>query len=318
MNFRRIAAVALRVGEFDSFTAKMVEATLCLEQAAALGVELAVLPESINIYCGDGPGNPRAMTIAEAAFDSLDPVTGLLTKARELHIALAFGLFLRKNDSLTNVMLFYDRSGNYLGRYVKRNPTLSELQEGVMPGAEHQNLIDWDGVKVGGAICFDTNFEDVFVSQARDGAQLMLIPSLWDGGRWLPQTALRNELVMAVAYGAWSRIINFDGTISDASGYRAESVGFGNALPLAVADVNFDFASFHFSGNADRLPEIIARYGKKLFYKSDTENSVFHLAGLSPEFTIADIIAEYGLIRFRDFFTDYHAKKQQYPIRTDR
>lgn len=312
MNKRKIATIALKVGDFDSFAQKMDEAQLRLEQAANLGADLAVLPETINIYCGDGPNNPRAMTIKEIAFDSLEPVAGLLAKARELHIAVAFGLFLREKGILRNVMLFYDKNGVYLGRYVKRNPTSGELAEGIVPGTEDQELIDWDGVKVGGAICFDTNFDEVFTSQAAAGAQLILIPTMWDGGRWLPQTAVRNGIVIAVSYCSWSRIINYDGTVLDAAGYRAESVGFGNSLPLAVADVNFDFATFHMCNNATKLPEIIARYGKKLLYKNDNENSLFHLASLSDEFTVKDIISEYGLTRFNDFFAAYRTEKQAY------
>ena len=311
MDTRRIAAIALRVGDFDHFEQKMAEARLRLEQAASLGAELAVLPESINIYCGDGPGNPKAMTIDEVAFDSLEPVGGLLSQACDLHMALAFGLFLREDGALRNVMLFYDQDGQYRGRYVKRNPTSQEMAAGVIPGADDQELINWNGIKVGGAICFDTNFDEVFTSQAAAGAKLMLVPSLWDGGRWLPQTAVRNGIAMAVSYGAWSRIINFDGTVLDASGYREESVGFGNSLPLAVASVNFDFATFHMCGNAAKIPAILSRYGKHLLYKSDTENSVFYLASLSHDFTIVDIIAEFGLVKFSDFFSAYRLEKKE-------
>ena len=309
MDLRRICTAAMEVGDFTDFAAKEVYAIRLLELAAMQGAELVVLPETINLYCGDGPNNPRALPIGQAAFDDLTPIERMLRRARELNLALAFGLFLREKGKLYNQMLMFGRDGCELGRYRKRNPTESELQEGVIPGSDAQPLIDWEGLSVGGAICFDTHFEEVFASQQAAGARLILIPSLWDGGRWLPEFAFRHSLVLAIAYGAWSKIIDFNGQLLAGNGHRSEAVRFGHFPPLATADVNFDFGTFHIAGNIAALPDLLARYGKWLRYIPDEENSVFYLSSLSREFTIADLTAEFGLIPYQQYFRDYRSMK---------
>ena len=312
MDIRRICAIALEVGEYSDFTAKEKQAICLLEAAARQGARLAVLPETINLYCGDGPNNPRALSPSDAAFDDLTPVKNLLARARELNIALAFGLFIRERGELYNRMYLFGNDGRKLGYYTKRNPTAEELAEGVRPGPEQQPLMDWDGIPTGGAICFDTHFEEVFASQQRDGARLILIPSLWDGGRWLPSFAFRYSLTLAVAYGAWSRIIHSDGRILAENGHRSEAVRFGHFPPLAIADVNFDTGTFHICRNIDKLPALLAEYGSRLHYVPDEQNSVFYLSSLSSDFTIADLARQFNLLPYQDYFLSYRRQKEAF------
>ncbi len=309
MDVRRICAVAQEVGDHKDFAAKEKQSVLLLEAAARQGARLAVFPETINLYCGDGPNNPRMLSPADAAFDDLTPVKNLLNRARELKIALAFGVFIRERGELYNRMYLFGEDGSELGHYTKRNPTAEELADGVRPGPEQQPLMNWDGVLTGGAICFDTHFEEVFTSQRRDGARLILIPSLWDGGRWLPSFAFRYSLTLVVAYGAWSKIIHSDGRILAENGHRSEAVRFGHFPPLSIADVNFDTETFHICRNIDKLPAILAEYGSRLQYVPDEQNSVFHLTSLSHDFTIADLVRKFKLLPYQEYFQSYKHQK---------
>ena len=58
---RTISAVALSNADFPSFEAKVAEAVHWVQYAANEGSQLAVLPEAMSIYKGDGPGNPEAI-----------------------------------------------------------------------------------------------------------------------------------------------------------------------------------------------------------------------------------------------------------------
>jgi len=69
MNEKTIAAIALSNRDFDSFADKVAEAAMWVEHAANNGAQLVLLPEVINNYRGDGPGNDRALTAKEMALD---------------------------------------------------------------------------------------------------------------------------------------------------------------------------------------------------------------------------------------------------------
>ena len=308
MNIKQISAVGLRVGEFDIFADKELEAIKLLEHCAAIGSDLALFPETINIYCGDGPGNPRAMTIDEVAFDSLKPVSGLLATAKELKIGLGFGLFFRENNLLHNYLLVYDKYGNDCGRYSKRFPTIGELDAGIVPGKAEQKLIEWEGLKVAGAICFDTQFEELFSDQKEQGADLILIPSMWPGGSPVDIYAYKYSLPTVLAYCAWSKIIGIDGKILSETGYRSEALRFGISLPIATTKINFDSKAFHLEHNGQFIVEIEKRYGSKVRLVLDNPNSVFYLSSVAPDLTVNDIIGEFKLISFQDILKNYRKK----------
>src|SRR5690606_34322697 len=137
---------------------------------------------------------------------------------------------------IVNCFHVVSKSGEVLGGYEKMRPTLSELDgAGVTAGAAEQPLIPWEGLQMGGAICFDTNFPEVFASQARRGAQLFLAPSLWPGGSALNFYALHHVTPIVLAYPAWSRVIDVTGQELAAGGYRSETLRFGFGTPIALA-----------------------------------------------------------------------------------
>lgn len=313
MKIKQISAVGLRVGDFDTFADKEMEAIKLLEHCAATGSDLALFPETINIYCGDGPDNPRTMTIAEVAFNDLKPVARLLARAKELKIGVGFGLFLRENGCLHNSLLVYDKDGNNCGRYNKRFPTTGELDAGVVPGSADQKLIEWEGLKVAGAICFDTQFEELFADQKERGADLMLIPSMWPGGTPVDIYAYKYSLPTVLAYCAWSKIIDIDGKILAETGYRSEALRFGVSLPIATAKINFDRKAFHLEHNGQFIPAIEKRYGAKVKLVLDNPNSIFYLSVNSPDLTVDDIIKEYKLIVFQDMLKIYRKKLESMP-----
>lgn len=308
MNIKQISAVGLRVGDFDTFADKELEAIKLLEHCAAIGSDFALFPETINIYCGDGPGNPRAMTIDEVAFDNMKPVSRLLARAKELKIGLGFGLFFRKNNFLHNYLLVYDKEGNNCGRYSKCFPTTGELDAGVVPGKADQKLIEWEGLKVAGAICFDTQFEELFADQKERGADLMLIPSMWPGGSPVDIYAYKYSLPTVLAYCAWSKITGIDGKILSETGYRSEALRFGISLPMATAKINFDSRAFHLEHNGQFIPAIEKRYGSKVNLVLDNPNSIFYLSSVAPDLTVDEVIEEFKLIVFQDMLKNYRQK----------
>jgi predicted amidohydrolase len=293
LNVKRISAIALSCRDFDSFDEKLAEACRWVSLAARMGSRLAVLPEAINVYRGDGPGNPLAMTIAEAALDDWQSACQVLIDcAVENGIAVTVPVFVREGADFVNCSYLVSAQGEVLGRYAKMFPTQGEVAEGVRPGGE-QDLIEWDGLRLGGAICFDMQFSEVYQRQA--GADLLLCPSLCPGGGNVNYWARTLCMPMAVAYPAWSRIINVLGKEVAAGGYRHETLRFGFGVPVYTADVNFDTAVFHFDRNQDHIEAVLRRYGADVAIEFDQDNCLFSLESRSPELTIRQVAEEFGL-----------------------
>lgn len=307
MNCKTISVVALSNRDFPSFSDKLREAAQWIEIAADHGAQLVVLPEALNLYRGDGPGNPNAMTYAQAAL----PAEGwqaacapLLDAAARRNLALAVPLLLRDPDGwLSNCFFLVGARGEVLGRYDKTCPTPGELDQRVRPAGE-QPLIEWEGLKVGGAICFDTNFQHVFESQARRGAQLFLAPSLWPGGSYINYYALRYSTPIVLAYPAWSRIVDIDGCEVAAGGYRHETLRFGFGTPVFTTTLNFDRAAFHADFNAPLIARVQRECGPRARVKFDQQNALFFIESCSPDLPLCEIIARFNLVRVQDYFTE--------------
>ncbi len=304
MNEKTIAAISVSNRDFPNFEAKLEETARWLELAANQGAELAVLPESMNLYKGDGPGNPEAIAIADAALDDWQEACKTLIDAAVRHrIAVTVPVFVRESGVIFNVWQLVSKTGETLGCYRKMYPTTGELDDQVQPGGA-QPLIEWEGLKLGGAICFDTYFEDVVASQAGQGMDLLLIPSLWPGGRQLNHYARTYEIPIVVAYPAWSRIIGIDGRVVAEGGYRNETLRFGLDVPVRVATINFDRATVCMDVSQQLIEQIYRDHGEKVRIEFDQDDCAHYIESRSADLTVDQLLAEYGLQRRRAYLDD--------------
>jgi predicted amidohydrolase len=303
MNEKTIAAVALSNRDFPTLAGKLDEAARWVEHAGRNGAELVVLPEALNLYRADGPENPDALSIAETALDHWQQQTAVLWDAAARGgTAVVISAFVREHDAVRNSLFLVSPEGAVLGRYDKLCPTLDELEEGVLPGTELP-LIAWDGLLVGGAICFDTQFADVFCSQAQRGADLFVVPSLWPGGDALNHHALTLSTPIALAYPAWSRIIDITGSEVAGAGYRYETLRFGFGTPVAAAAINFDRAAFHAASVQTKVVDIERHYGAQIRVQFDQQNCTFFIESRAESLPLATVIAEYELELHNDYLT---------------
>ncbi|MBI4026484.1 MAG: carbon-nitrogen hydrolase family protein [Verrucomicrobia bacterium] len=302
MNIRNIAVVALSNRDYPSFTEKLREAAHWVAVAAKQGAQLVVLPEALNLYKGDGPGNPEAMSVAEAALGDWEKETEVLRQAaRKNQVALTIPVYTREKQGLTNSFFLVSKRGTTLGRYQKLRPTPGELREGVRPGK--MSLIEWEGLKVGGAICFDTCFPEVFEMQFRAGARLFLIPSLWPGGIELNSWALRYSTPMALAYPAWSRIIDMTGKDLVAGGYRHETLRFGYGVPVYVASINFERAALF---DADEMvSRLLHEQNPGVQVTFDQDNCLYFIESRNPKLRIRDVMRRHRLVSTQEYFGEY-------------
>jgi len=116
---------------------------------------------------------------------------------RGVMLVMAYGVF----DSLrpphdTNKYRVYLPDGSLADDYAKRHPVPGDPD---VVGRAHARMIRFDGVNYSGGICYDYGFPEIARDNARDGAEVALVPSSdWRG---IDPLHGRMALVNAVAMG---------------------------------------------------------------------------------------------------------------------
>jgi predicted amidohydrolase len=174
----RIAACQLNAR--DDRKANLETARALLEQAAAQGADLAVLPEYVD-YLGhaSGLGEPEAVDGEFGQF--------FANAARELGIWVLAGSFHEAGpgDGRTyNTSLLFDRAGRLATSYRKMHLYDVEIpgrvsyheSKTVAPG-DSAVVFDVEGVGVGLSICYDLRFPELYRALATTGAKVLVVPA---------------------------------------------------------------------------------------------------------------------------------------------
>jgi predicted amidohydrolase len=303
MNEKTLAAVALSNRNYGSFEEKLAEAVRWVDFSASQGADLVVLPEALNFYRGDGDTGSAEALLAEtrATMKNWQERTQVLFQAAiRNQMALTIPLVVPQEDHLVNCFFLLSSAGEILGQYQKMYPTPGELEAGVRPGKNA--LIEWDGLKIGGAICFDCYFPQVFERQAE--AQLFLACSFTPGGAHLNFHAMNQSTPIALAYPAYSRIIDIDGRELDGAGYRHETLRLGFGAPVALATLNFDRVALYGDYNQQKILAIQEEYGEKVRIRFDQASVTFYLESRSNDLTVNEVMQRFELIPSQRYFQE--------------
>lgn len=310
MNEKTIAAIALSNRDYPSFQDKLNEAVRWVEQAAAQGATLVVLPEALNLYQGDG--SQDRMPLADAALTDWQRETQVLFEvASRCKTALTIPVLVYENGRLANRFYLISDEGKVLGHYQKRNLTPGELEAGFERGSEP--LIEWQGLKIGGAICFDVYYQSTFADQTRDEADLFLVPSFTPGGDLLNYYALVYGKPIVLAYPAWSRLIDRDGSELASGGQRWETLRFGFGSPVVLSSINFDAVTLFGDFNQQKMADVQRHYGSRVRIRFDQPNCMFYLESRCADLTIGDVMQKFDLISRQDYFARYESENTVIP-----
>lgn len=302
MNIRKISTIALSNRDFSSLEEKLLEAVSWLEIAAAEGAELTVLPELLNRYCGDGYGNPRAIPFERLIMDDWQTeCRPLLQAVKHLKLWTTVPVLHRSDGKIFNSFFLIAPDGEPVWRYDKICPTPNEIKNGLTPG--QPSTYNWNKLTLGGAICFDTCFPEKLEQQARDGVQLFLVPSLWPGGSQLNHLCKIRSTRVALAYPAWSRIIDIDGLDIVAGGYRHETLRFGFGAPVYTASLNFDRVALYGNHNQEQMIALRQKYGSKIQLEYDQGNCLWFLDSCDPDLHEKALLDEFDLQPASEYFT---------------
>lgn len=236
----KIAVARYPVGspaDFDSFAGRQAQ---MLGEAAAGGARIAVLPEYLSLEL--------AATFGKPIFSDLPASLAAIQQYRQQWLAL-FSRLARELDMHVVAGSFLLDTGH--GRYRNRCDWLTpeglhlwqdklqltgfEKNTGVIEPGDALKVFEVDGVRVGVAICYDSEFPLPVRRQYEAGARLLVVPSCTDTAAGATRVrvgclarALENRMFVAQAVTAglaeWSPAL--DVNTGEAAIYAPMDVGF--------------------------------------------------------------------------------------------
>lgn len=257
-----------------------------LDGLRGVGLDLVVLSEGIEAI-------GMKMEHAEEV-DRPGPFLDLYMEfaaAEQCHVAGS--VKLRQDAAVYNSVVFVGPNGDVQGAYHKTNLTIGELEEGLAPG-HGAVVIDTAIGRLGGAICFDLNFEGLRKQYRELRPDIMVFPSMYHGGFM--------QQMWAYECGAFfvSALPFHGGGILDPLG---TPLAFTHSTAkVARARVNLDRAVVHLDYNRDKFVAMTRRYGDEM--KIDIPKSLGSalIYSQSQDRTAADIVREFELELLEDYF----------------
>ena len=226
--------------------------------------------------------------------ESPGPVTSQIAEfAKKYNCYVACPVYTKKGGNYYNSSLLIDRKGNIAGAYNKIHPVKSEIlpsgptdDVGIKPGSLDQPVIVTDFGKVGMQICYDANWVDGWENCKKKGAEIVMFPSAFPGGRILNHYAERFGYYIVSSTGQDSRIVDMSGSDIDSS---------STFVRYSWARINLEKVNTCTWPTNDKIPEIFKKYGPRLEIKVRDNTSIITIASLDPEIKVMDVVREFEL-----------------------
>lgn len=260
-----------------------------LEQAALARPDLVILPETFNLN-----GLPFSEW-PEAAETIPGPLTDRAAEIAARHrMYVCVPTLERDGERLYNTAAFIDREGQVIGKYHKYQPTIGEMEIGIVPGVNAE-AFETDFGPVGAAICFDLKFVEVGQRLAANGARLVCFASAFIGGERLSHWARDFGFYVLSACSARSYLVDMSGRVLGDTGWEQNQVRSGLLPPLLSRVINMDRMLFHLDGNQNKFPEMLKKYGAGIEIENYYPEAFCTVASLRDDLTVEDLVAEFEL-----------------------
>ncbi len=263
--------------------------------------DLVVLPE-----CCDRPTWWAADELRAYYEVRGDRVRDFLAEAAaENRCHIAYSACRRADDGTRrNCTQMIGRSGAVLGTYNKNHLVIGECDgSGITYGTEAA-LIECDFGRVACGICFDLNFDELWVKYAELQPDLIVFSSMYHGGLVQACRAYqcRSHFVGAIA-GPPSAII---------SPLGVEIASSTNYTDFVTARVNLDCRLAHLDDNQERFRNLKAEYGPGV---TITEPGLLGCARITSETDdvgVEQMIEEFEIELLEDYFARSRAHRREH------
>lgn len=188
-----------------------------------------------------------------------------------------------------NSAVFLDRQGGKIGLYNKIHPTNDEMDDGVNPGALHQQAVQTDFGAVSAQICFDINWDDGWTMLQKQGTKIVFWPSAFDGGKMINTKAWEHKYIVATSTN------QNNSKLCDISGETITQTGIWNQY-LFCGCINMEKAFIHLWPYVNRFSEIQNKYGREVNITIYHEEQWAIIESNSPDVFVKDILKEFEIL----------------------
>ncbi|ASS74790.1 carbon-nitrogen hydrolase [Tumebacillus algifaecis] len=169
----RIALLQMDIALGDPAT-NFAKATEWIDQAAAQGTDLIVLPEMWNTAYS----LHNIREIADQNGAQTREMIGALAAKHRVNI-LAGSVADVRDGEVYNTTYLFDRTGAVVGDYSKIHLFRLMDEEKYLQGGEQIGRFSLDGVEIGSMICYDLRFPELSRTLSLSGAQVVFVPAEW-------------------------------------------------------------------------------------------------------------------------------------------
>jgi len=212
----------------------------CLDRAGAFDPDFVVFPEIM--LQGSVGRTPEILKYAEPVPGPMVDAVG--EKARQLNSHVIIPLLEQVGNKVYNSAVLVGRDGNVIGVYHKFRATGYEIEGGVQPG-EEVPVWETDRGRVGCAICFDLEYDDVGLALSRGKAHIVFWPTMFSGGRRIAGWCMTYGFYMVKCAAAHGCVVDPMGrtlAIDDPITYLPDDLG---EVRWTFAEINTDFKVYH-------------------------------------------------------------------------
>jgi len=253
--------------------------------------DLVLLPELF----ANSPKENTHEAAAQAAQSVPGPISEELAwLARRFHTYIAFGLFRRAGERLYNSLVLLDRVGEPVWIYDKVTPVDVEMADwGETPGALPK-AFECDFGRIGAAICFDINFNELAEHYAHQDIELLLFASAFPAGRLLDAWAVRYGFAVAgCTYYQNNRILDCTGvTVARTS----------DLLPYATAALNLNRRVVHMDKNLAKLDRMRSKYAGVVLIEDLRDEALCVITSLKEGLEVTKLMREFEIIPLPAYF----------------
>lgn len=168
--------IAVIQPEYPRSYKKTLEVMEQFKSAAAecpSGTDLLVLPEYSNC---PGMSDMDEMILHCEKYND-DFLKTLTDSAIENNIAIAVNMMVKKDIGFTNTTYVIDETGYIIADYDKTHLAFTEIDPMGLTAGKEPLFVDFKGVKITFAICFELYFPDFFEALAAQSPDIILCPS---------------------------------------------------------------------------------------------------------------------------------------------
>lgn len=249
-------------------------------------LDLIILPE--EILTGDG----KAGTPAQRAVRLDGPeLERMRNKAREHHtyIVVPLTLILDENPgAVFNSAVLLDRAGATAGIYHKAHPVSirrdQTLEGGITPGSSYP-VFACDFGKLGIQICWDMSYEEGWSELARQGAEIIALPSA------SPQTVRPSSYALRHRYHVVSSTSNRNASVYNPIGCIARQI---TAPGVLIVKIDLSYAILHWSPTLEEGRSLKRKFREHVDfdYYPNEDSGIFW--SNHPDLSIQEMIREMG------------------------